>query len=387
VTLLKDVAIVGLGETPVGKVPDLSCTQMYVQALISAVQDAGLALSDIDGLITGNSRPEPHIYHANVIAEYLQIRPSHVLTVNTGGSTSVQMLKYAAALIGAGFCNNVAVVMADKLATGMGRNATVESMATIAHPQFEAPYGPIIPALYALLAQRYMWCYGIDPRQVAEVAVTDRFHAAIHGAAQYVSPITVEDVVGSRLVADPLHLLECAPISDAGCAIVVSRADRARSMKRAPVRILGVGEAASYENVSQAPDLTVTTAVESGRQAFRMAGLTPSDIDVAMIYDAFAFIMCMEFEDLGFCAKGEGAAFVASGQTRLGGALPTNTHGGILSHSHAGRPSALFLIVEAVRQLRGECGARQVPNARRAVVHAEGGIMASHATAILGSDD
>lgn len=380
------VAVVGVGETAVGKVHGRTSTQLYAEAVTSAIADAGLTLADVDCLMTGNSRVDPYLYHAEMLAEYLGIRPPRCLTVNTGGSTSATLVQVGASLLQTGQCRTVAIVKADNLATGMGRSATVESMATIGHPEFEAHTGLLIPALYALFAARYMHERGVTSEQIAAAAVTDRYHASLNPAAQFRTPLTVDDVLSSRMISDPLHMLECAPISDAGCAIVMTTADRARDLRRAPVRLLGAGESHAFEHVSQAPSLSTTGAVESGRTAFESAGVVPADIDVAMIYDAFAFIQCMQLEDLGFCAKGEGGAFVAEGRTRLGGQLPTNTHGGLLSHSHAGRPSGLFLVTEAVQQLRGECLERQVVDAQLAIVHTEGGILASHATLIFGRD-
>lgn len=380
------VAIAGIGETPVGRVPDRSSTQLHVDAIESAVHDAGLDLRDIDLLMTGNSRARPYLYHAEMVAEYLGIRPAHCLTVNTGGSTTAALIQYAMGMLLTGQASVAVVAKADNLATGMGRQATIESMATIGHPEFEAPTGPPIPALYALIAARYYDRYGIAPEHVAEVAVVDRAHAALHPTAQFRSPLSVDDVLGSRLIADPLHMLECATVSDAGAAFVVTSAARARDLRQPPVYLTGMGESHDFEHVSQAVELTDTGAVESGRAAFAAAGRRPADIDVAMIYDAFAFIQPMQLEDLGFCAKGEGGEFIAAGNTRLGGSLPTNTHGGVLSHSHAGKPSAAFLITEAVHQLRGKAGERQVPGARTALVHTEGGILASHCTAIFSSE-
>jgi acetyl-CoA acetyltransferase len=383
VTLKQAAAIVGIAETPVGKVPGRTTTELYADAVVGAVADAGLTLEDVDGLITGNARFESYLYHADMVAEYLNIQPPHAINVSTGGSTTGQALGHAAMLVATGQCRNVVVAMADKLATGVDRSTVVESMATIGHPNFEAPYGPMIPALYALFAQRYQWRYGIDPAHVAEVAVVDRFHASLGDTAQYREPLDVDDVLSSRVIADPIHLLECSPVSDGGAAIVVSAPEVDGPHRR--VALLGIGEARGFEHVSSAPTLDATAAGESARAALEMAGVTLADVDVAMIYDAFAFIMCMQLEDIGFCEKGAGGDFVAAGNTRLGGALPVNTHGGVLSHSHAGRPSSLFLITEAVHQLRGECGRRQVQDAELALVHMEGGIIASHCTAILGS--
>lgn len=382
-SLRASAAIVGIGETPVGNVPGMTSTQLYLDAIRRATDDAGIRMNEIDGLITGNSRFESYIYHAEMIAEYIGIQPKFCLTVGTGGSTSNIAVQMAAALIQTGVCRNVVIAKADNLLSGAGRDATIESMATIGHPQFEHPYGTLIPALYALLARRYMHESGVSSEQIAHVSVVNRYHASLNPAAQYRTPITVDEVLGSRLIADPIHLLECAPISDAGAAVVMTSPERARDLRRKPVHLLGVGESHVFEHVSQAPDLARTGAVESGGQAFAMAGLGHKDIDIAMIYDAFAFLQPMQLEDLGFFKRGEAASFIAEGGSRLDGTLPVNTHGGILSHSHAGRPSGMFLLTEAVRQLRGDAGARQRQGAETALVHAEGGILASHCTAIL----
>jgi acetyl-CoA acetyltransferase len=382
---LPEVAVVGVGESRLGKLPERSSMQLHAEVIRDAVADAGLELEDVDCLITGNSRVAPFLYHAETVAEYLGMAPDHCLTVNTGGSTSIELLQYAAGLIGAGMATNVVIAKADNLATGMGRSQTISSMAEIGHPQFEAPTGPLIPALYALMAARYIHETRVKPEHIATVAVVDREHASLHPTAQFRKPLTVEDVLESRLIADPLRMFECAPVSDAGCAVVVTGAARAADLRRAPVHLLGIGEAHAFEHVSQAEDLGRSRARKSGEDAFAMAAVGHDDIDVAMVYDAFTFIQCLQLEDLGFCGRGEGGEFVASGATRLGGSLPTNTHGGVLSHSHAGKPSGLFLLTEAVHQLRGDADRRQVDGAEVALIHAEGGIMASHCTAIVGT--
>jgi acetyl-CoA acetyltransferase len=278
------------------------------------------------------------------------------------------------------------IVKADNLATGMGRDATIESMAAIGHPEFESPTGPPIPGLYALIASRYQHERGVRAEDIAAAAVVDREHAARHPGAQFVDPLTVEDVLGSRMISDPMHLLECAPISDAGAAVVVTSAEHARDLAQRPVYLRGIAEHHDFEHVTQAADLGTTGAAVTGPLSLARAGITHDDVDVAMVYDAFAFIQCLQLEDLGFCAKGEGGSFVASGATRLGGSLPTNTHGGVLSHSHAGKPSAIFLLTEAVEQLRGTAAGRQVAGAQHALVHGEGGILASHCTAVLSTE-
>lgn len=385
-TVFNSVAIAGVGETRVGLVHDRTSMQLHAEAIRLALTDAGLALSDVDGLVTANSRVEPILYHADVVAEYLGHHPRHVLTVSSGGSTNATAVEHAAALITAGICSVVVIAKADNLATGMGRDATVASMATIGHPTYEAPSGPTIPALYALAATRYMHAYGVDVEDFALVAEIDRAHAALHPAAHFREPLTAAEVLESRLIADPLHLFDCAPVSDGGAAVIVTSLDRARDLAKPPVRILGMGEHHGFEHVTQSGDLSVTGASSSGAEAFRAAGLKPPDIDVAMVYDAFSFIQCMQLEDLGFCDKGDGGAFVREGNTRLGGALPVNTHGGVLSFGHPGKPTGMFMIIEATKQVRGEAGQRQVASAETALVHVEGGILASHATMILGSD-
>jgi acetyl-CoA acetyltransferase len=307
------------------------------------------------------------------------------MTCSNGGATSCEMVAHAAAAIHAGYCNNVLIVTADKLLTGLSREQAVAALADNAgHPQYERPYGPMIPAMYALAANRHMHDYGTRPEDLAEVAVTMRRHAGLHPNAQMREPITREDVLASRMIATPLHMLDCSVVSDGGGALVVSRADRSRGGARPGVVLLGAGEGHLNEHVHQAPSLTASGAVISGGRAFAMAGLTPADVDVAMLYDCFTITVIIELEDLGFCAKGEGGPFVRSGAIGLGGALPVNTHGGLLSHGHPGRPGGIFHIVEAVRQLRGECGERQVGEARIALVHGNGGILSTHSTLLLG---
>jgi acetyl-CoA acetyltransferase len=228
--------------------------------------------------------------------------------------------------------------------------------------------------------------YGTTPEQFAAVAVSARKHAALNPNAQMREIISVDDVLNSRLIADPLHLLDCSLVSDGGAAVILTSAHRATDFPHHPVYVLGAGEGHGHEHISQARSLTTSAAVESGRRAFEMAGLAPSDIDVAEIYDCFTPVVLIELEDLGFCNKGEAGAFVEAGETALDGSLPMNTHGGLLSHCHPGNPGSMFALTEAVTQLRHEAGARQVKNAEVALAHAQGGIMSSHATLILGRE-
>jgi acetyl-CoA acetyltransferase len=360
---------------------------MYVQASRRALEDAGLTGKDIDGVITANSWSEPHYYHAEWIAEYLGSRPSYCLTVNTGGGTIIAALSQAVTAIETGLCETVLLAAADNWLSAFSREKMVELMAANAgHYQFEIPYGSFVPGLYALFAQAQMKRYGTTSEQFAKVAVTARKHAALHPGAQMRTPITVTEVNESKKVAEPLHLLDCALISDGGGAVVVTTSSRARDLRSKPVYVLGLGEAHQHEHVSQAVSLTETAATESGARAFTMANLEPHDVDLAMLYDPFSPTVLMFLEDLGFCRRGEGGAFVDAGEIELGGKLPVNTNGGLLSYAHPGNPGALLLAIEAVRQLRGECDDRQVSDAKTALVHGEGGIMSSHATAILGNE-
>jgi len=385
-TLKNKVAIVGAADTEVGVVPNLSATQLYVKAAKLALEDAGITKADIDGLVTCTSFVEPFMYHAEMIAEYMQIFPRYCMTVPSGGGTTLAIMHHAASAIATGLCHTVLITMADSQVSGLSRDKAIEAMAQAGHPQFERPYGPPIPAFYAMLARAHQHAYGTTDAQRAAVAVACRKHASLNPAAQMRKPITIDDVINSRLIADPLHLLDCSLVSDGGAAIVMTSAERARDFRKRPVYLLGTGEGHSHEHISQALSLTTSAAKEAGERAYAMAGLTPKDIDVAELYDCFTPVVIIELEDLGFCAKGEGGSFVEGGRIELGGELPINTHGGLLSHCHPGHPGSLFSVTEATRQLRGECGVRQVAGAQIALVHGQGGIMSTHCTAILGSE-
>lgn len=374
-------SIVGVADTPVGVVPDLNSNELYALAIRDAARDAGASVQDIDLLITGNSREHPFLYHAEAMAEYLGITPERCITLQTGGATTVSAVAIANAAIESGDSKLAIIAMADSMATGLGRSNAIENMSSATHPLWEQQLGATIPALYAMIATRYMHEYGITPEEVAAVAVSDRHYAGLNDKAQYRDPLTVEDVVSSRLIADPLHLLDCSPVSDGGCAVAIAK-DRRFGLEGRRAAILGYGNATTHEHGSQAPTYLKTPAGETAKLALDRAKRTLKDIDIAMIYDAFSFMMCMALEDIGFCKEGEGAAFVAAGETLPGGRLPTNTHGGVLSYAHPGRPSGLFLVTEATRQLYGESGVRQV-QCSTALIDTTGGINSSHGTLII----
>ena len=385
-SLRNRVAIVGVADTEVGVVPQYSATQLYVRAARLALEDAGITKDQIDGLITCASWAEPYLYHAEMIAEYMQIFPRYCMGAPAGGGTTLAIMHHAASAIVTGMCDNVLITMADSQVTGLSRDKAVEMMSTAGHPQFERPYGPPIPAFYALIARAHEHAYGTTAEQRAAVAVACRKHASLNPAAQMRKPITIQDVLASRMIADPLHLLDCSLVSDGGAAFIMTSVERARDFKQKPVYLLGVGEGHSHGHVTQALNLTTSAAKEAGERAYAMAGVGPRDVDVAELYDCFTPVVIIELEDLGFCPKGEGGRFVEDGRIELGGELPVNTHGGLLSHCHPGHPGSMFSITEAVRQLRGSCGARQVEGAKIALVHGQGGIMSTHCTAIFGSE-
>ncbi|EED36743.1 thiolase [Luminiphilus syltensis NOR5-1B] len=379
-------ALVGAYDTAVGVVPDRTATELCAEAIRGAVADAGLDLEDVDGLITCNSMAQPILYHAEAMAEYLQMYPHLCMTLPTGGGTTVSALAHAAAAIQAGTAGTVVMVMADSLRSGLTRDQAMRLQSSTGHPDFEQPYGPTVPAYYALIAQAHMATFGTTPEQLARVAVDTRAHAARNETAQMRDLITVDDVLNSRPIADPLRLLECSLVSDGGAAVVLTSAERARDLKQAPVYCLGFGEGHSHEHISQARDLTTSAAAVSGAAAYAMAGVSPSDFAFAQLYDCFTPTVLVELEDLGFCAKGEGGAYLESEGMGPGARLPVNTHGGMLSHCHPGNPGAMFGLTEAIRQLRGDCGERQVENANLGLFHAQGGIMSSHATLVLGRE-
>ncbi len=379
-------AIVGAADTEVGKVPHYSATGLCVDAARRALDDAGISKDQVDGLVTCNSFAEPFMYHAEMIAEYMQIFPRYCVTAVAGGGTTFSSIQNAAMAIATGVCQTVLVTMADSLSTGLSREQAMAIQASTGHPEFETPYGPTVPAFYALIARAHMEEFGTTPEQLAAVAVNARKHAGRNPNAQMRAPISIEEVLNSRMIADPLHLLDCSLVSDGGAAVILTSAERAKDFPHPPVYILGTGEGHGHEHISQARSLTTSAAVESGRRAYAMAGLGPGDIDVAQIYDCFTPVVLIELEDLGFCDKGAAGGFVEDGNTALDGALPMNTNGGLLSYCHPGNPGSLYALTEAVFQLRHAAGDRQVKHAETALVHGQGGIMSSHATVILGRE-
>jgi acetyl-CoA acetyltransferase len=373
-------AIVGVSESDLGEVgPGLTPLDLIGQATSRALEDAGLEKEDVDGLFSASA-----YYHMPTlsIGEYLGIRPRYSDATSMGGSSFVSHLFHAATAIDAGLCEVALIAYGSTQRSAGGR--LVSGSETL---PYEAPYRPRYPvSMYALAASRHMHEYGTTREQLAEVAVATREWAKMNPKAFVREDLSVDDVLDSRMVSSPLSVLDCCLVTDGGGAVLVTSASRARELRKSPVYMLGAGEAHWHRNISQMPDLTVSAAAESGPRAYRMAKVGPKDVDVPMLYDAFTINTVLFLEDLGFCEKGEGGAFVSGGRISPGGELAVNTNGGGLSYNHPGM-YGLLLLVEATRQIRGECGERQVADANVALVHGNGGVLSSQVSAVLGSEE
>jgi acetyl-CoA acetyltransferase len=374
-------AIVGVADavSPTGEL-DTHGRALEAQVIREALDDAGLTLADVDGVCHGQSSVG--------LAEYLGIHPRFTDSTNTGGSSYEVHVEHAAAAIAAGLCEVVVGVYASTPRSDRRHGRSRVFQRPVGDPmlEWELPYGMRMPmGPYALAASRHMAEFGTTSAQLAEIAVSTRAWAALNPRARYREPITVEDVLASPMQSSPLHLLDCCLVTDGAGAFVMTTARRARDLHKPPVYVLGAATCHDHSMISQMPDLTVTPGAVSGASAFGQAGVKSSDVDVLMGYDSFTITALLHLEDLGFCAKGEGGAFVEGGRTAPGGPLPMNTNGGGLSYTHPGQ-YGIFLIVEATRQLRGEAGPRQVPGAEIAVAHGSGMVLSVMATLVLGTE-
>lgn len=382
--LYRKVAIVGVAESDIGRVPYKSKFQLSAEASRLALAEAGLTPADVDGLFTTIITAGGE-FSTLVMAEYMGITPRYTDSTSIGGSSFVAYVEHAAMAIATGRCE-VALIChgSTNLSDRGGRSRPMSTSNEVFGPaQFEEPYGISTIGSYALAAQRHMYEYGTTSEQLAEIAVATRKWASLNPRAMMREPITIDDVLNSRMIASPLHLFDCCLVTDAGGAVVLTSMERARDLQKQPVAVLGTGESHTHRMISQMPALTETAAKISGQLAFERAGVTPSDIDVAEIYDSFTITVLLTLESLGFCARGEGGAFVSGQRTAPGGDFPMNTQGGALSYTHPGM-FGIFTVIEAVRQLRGECGPRQVDNAELALCNGTGGVLSSTGTIILG---
>ncbi|HUF53714.1 MAG TPA: acetyl-CoA acetyltransferase [Dehalococcoidia bacterium] len=381
---LRQVAIVGADESDeIGMVPHKGVLQHHSEAALNALEDAGLALSDVDGLFTCGAGFAASLQ----VAEYLGIQPKYTDSTSVGGSSFVIHVEHAAAAIATGLIDVALITHGETGYSNRFRNTGRAPMDPwFPAAQFEMPYHVGGPATtYALACQRHIHQYGTTHEQLAEIAVATRKWAQLNPKALMRDPLTIDDVLSSRWISYPFHLLDCCLVTDAGGAIVVTSAERARDLKKKPVYVLGSGEAHTHWTLANMPDLTTTPAAISGPRAFQMAGVTHDDIDVVEVYDSFTYTALVTLEALGFCKPGEGGAFVSGQRTAPGGDFPLNTNGGGLSYTHPGM-YGMFLLIEATRQLRGEAGDRQVAGAKLACVNGTGGALSSTGTLILGAD-
>ena len=377
--LSKSAAIVGVAESDeIGNVPQKSALQLHAEAAHNALEDAGLSKGDVDGLFTAG-------YSTYDTGEYLGISPRYTDSTTVGGSSFVIHVGHAVAAIAAGYCE-VALITHGQ--AGRSSRARFDRDPNLPTLQYESPYGIIGPPItYSLAASRYMHQYGEErTRQaLAEIAVSTRKWAVLNPKAMMREPMTFDDYHDSRWISWPFHLLDCCLVTDAGAAVVVTSAERARSMPKKPVWVLGAAEHHDHAAISQMPDLTVTPAHVTGPAALAMAGVRHDDIDLTMVYDSFTYTVLVTLESLGYCGPGEGPDFVAGQRTAPGGDFPLNTSGGGLSYTHPGM-YGIFLVVEAVRQLRSEAGERQVRDAKLSLVNGTGGALSSTGTVVLGVD-
>ena len=370
-------AIVGVGHGGFGEATGRNAMEIQADACKAALNEAGLTTKDIDCVMSASA----FYYMPNMsLAAYLGIQPKFSEGTVFGGSSFVHYLLNAAMAIEAGLCETVLI------AYGSNQRSIGRGLTSMSEPAlYEAPYKPLYPiSSYALAAARHMHQYGTTREQLADVAVAARQWAGLNPEAFERDPITKEEVLAARMVSDPLSVRDCCLVTDGGGAVIVVKADRAKDFPKPPTYIMGVAGAHWHRAISDMPDLTVTAASESGAAAYEMAGVTANDIDVVELYDAFTINTILFLEDLGFCKKGEGGDFVSGGHIAPGGGLPVNTNGGGLSCVHPGM-YGIFTVIEAVRQLRGECGARQISGANLAVAHGNGGVLSSQVTSVLGN--
>jgi acetyl-CoA acetyltransferase len=373
-------AIVGVAESDIGEVgPGIDDLDLIGQATVAALAEAGLSKNDVDGIFTASiGYPLP----ALSVAEYLGIRPRYHDSTMTGGSSFLSHALHAAAALEAGLCEVALIAYGSTQRSAAGGLKGAGQV--FRYEDVQGARRPI--GMYALAAARHMHQYGTTREQLAQVAVSSRDWAALNPRAFARDPLTVDDVASARVVCSPLTTLDCCLVTDGGGAVLMTTAERARTLNRPPVYLLGAGEATWNQNISAMPDLTVTCAVDSGARAFAMAGLTPADVDVVQLYDAFTINPILFLEDLGFCAKGEGGPFVGDGRIGPGGDLPVNTNGGGLSYTHPGM-YGIFTLIESTRQLRGEGGERQVAGAKIALAHGNGDVLSAQATVVLGTEE
>jgi len=382
-TLSRSVAIGGVAESDLGKVPGKTALELQAQAAIAALRDAGLGLQDVDGVFAHTDDR----FSSLQVAEYLGITPRYVDSTNVGGMSNLMHIGHAMAAIAAGMCSVALVTYGSTQLSDGSRKSGVVAQDSPATPrgQFILPYGHLSPiGYYAMVAQLHSHRYGSSPKDLAEIALAARRWAQLNPKAYRREPTSLDEIMASPLIADPLRTRDCCLVTDGGGALVIVAADRANDLRSKPVYVQGIAESfAHHYTPFNTSDWLDTKVAQTAQAAFDMAGVTRDDIDVVQIYDHFTIGVLQSLEELGFCQRGEGGSFVADGALGPGGRFPINTSGGGLSYGHPGM-FGIFLVIEAVRQLRNECGERQLPRAELALCHAPGLVFSCNTTMILG---
>ncbi|MGP3533996.1 thiolase C-terminal domain-containing protein [Microbacterium sp. RD1] len=380
--------IVGAAASDAPRTPHLNVIGHHGQAFARALADSGVAKSEIDGFFMADADiPGMTPYAVTDVAEYLGIRYRYADSTYTGGSSFEHLVQHAALAIEHGLCETAAITYGSDLYSSVGRSLGTGGgdLRPYGARQFESPYGNSVVGSYALFARRHMHEYGTTEEQLAEVAVSTREYAQHNPDAMYREPITVDDVMSSRYIADPLKKLDSCVVSDGGGALILTTAERARDLPHRPVHILGSGVGQTHWAVHQSPTFDTTAAPAAAAAAYAQAGLGPGDVDALMAYDSFTITVLLLIEGLGFCEKGEGGRFIADGNLRLDGRLPTNTDGGGLSACHPGM-RGMHLLLEAVRQLRGEAGPVQVADCDVVMAAGSGGWASAIGAVLLGTE-
>jgi acetyl-CoA acetyltransferase len=371
--------ISGVGLTSFGRHEGRGTLDLMTLAAQAALDDAGLARADIDGVICGYSTTLPHLMLATVFAEHFGLQPAYAHAVQVGGATGMAMAMLAHEIVSSGAAQRVLVVAGENRLTGQSRDAAMQALAQVGHPLYEVPLGPTIPAYYGLIASRYLHDTGCSEEDLAEFAVLMRRHAAAHPGAQFRDKLDVAQVMASTPIATPLKLLDCCPVSDGGAAFVIT----AEPTTAARIRIRGAGQAHLNQHISSAPSLSSFGAAAAWARAQARSGVALADIGYAAIYDSFTITLALLLEELGLAARGEAAAMVRAGHFGRDGPLPLNTHGGLLSYGHCGCGGAMAHLVETHLQMTERAGARQVKVPALALLHGDGGVLSSHVSMVL----
>jgi acetyl-CoA acetyltransferase len=375
--------IVGVGDTTVGRVPGVSSLGMHVQAARAAIRDSGLPKDSIDAVLCGSSYVVGFERQSLAVSEALGLRPRHSNTWQVSGASACAMVIGAMEAINAGLADVVLITCGDNRLSGLGQAEAVTQLAHQRNQEYELPYGPLTASMSAMWCRRHMFVYGTTREQLAQIAVTFRQNAIATGRGHMSKPLTMDDVLSSRLVSSPYRLFDCSPVSDGGAAVIVARQGFGDTVSKPGAKVVGWGEGYWHEHSWCSDDMTTSAAVDSGRRAYETAGVSPTDIDLAEIYDCFTGAFLIQLEDLGFCAKGEAGRYIDEGGLVGGEGTWFNTHGGLLSYGHSGIAGGLYHVIEAVRRLREPIGGRDGTGHRLALVHGMGGIFSSHATIIL----